>query len=458
MATRFSSYSRAFLSLGDAAIILLSAYVAFALRWWTYVDVMEYRAGATILFVLIYGISFAILDIHNYTESFRSTAYLTHFIITVLMATGVVTVLFYVMPLWKFGRGVLLINMAVVTILVYSWRLLFEVLFKFARKPLRMIVIGSGFSGKHIYDILRKHPDAFTVIGFLDDDPGRSGTGIGEHRVLGGSGMLMDLTERRAMDAVVIAITGNKTPRLLTALVDAKMKGVEVYDMPDLYEEITGKLPADHIGDAWMAYARFKGVRRNLYTLHLKRIMDILQSVLGLILSLPIAIIAAIAIKLDSRGPVLYQQARMGKNECIFTLCKFRSMRSDAEDGAAVWASPDDPRITRVGMFLRKTRIDEIPQMWNVLKGEMSFIGPRPERPEFIAQLKKEVPFYSFRHAVQPGITGWAQVNYRYGASKEDALEKLHYDLYYIKNLSFTLDMHVLLKTIRVVLFGKGAR
>jgi exopolysaccharide biosynthesis polyprenyl glycosylphosphotransferase len=202
-----------------------------------------------------------------------------------------------------------------------------------------------------------------------------------------------------------------------------------------------------------------EGARQSLYATHIKRIMDIILSSIGLVTASPIIVLTALAIKLDSKGSVLYKQKRIGLNETEFELLKFRSMSVDAEaDEQPVWAKENDPRTTRVGRIIRKTRIDEIPQMWNVLKGEMSFIGPRPERPEFVGKLEEDIPYYFFRHAVKPGITGWAQINYRYGASREDAAEKLQYDLFYIKNLSAFLDLRILMKTVEVVLFGKGAR
>ena len=236
------------------------------------------------------------------------------------------------------------------------------------------------------------------------------------------------------------------------------MKGVEVYDMPRLYERLTGRIPVTHLSDRWLLYTPFQGINRNLYTLHIKRLLDIGLSLILLVVSLPIAVITALLIRLDSPGPVLYRQSRVGMNGKVYELLKFRSMRVGAEADGAVWAQENDPRTTRVGSIIRKLRIDEIPQIWNVLKGDMSFIGPRPERPEFVDMLHEEVPYYSLRHSIKPGITGWAQINYPYGASKEDALEKLQYDLYYIKNLTFVLDLDIILRTIGVVLFGSGAR
>ncbi|MFZ2196932.1 MAG: exopolysaccharide biosynthesis polyprenyl glycosylphosphotransferase, partial [Thermodesulfovibrionales bacterium] len=249
-----------------------------------------------------------------------------------------------------------------------------------------------------------------------------------------------------------------KSSELLNTVMEAKVKGVEIIDMPTFYEELEGKLPVEHLSNGWFIFAPFYGMRKNIYTNHLKRLIDIFLAIVGVIAVSPVICITSLAIKLDSPGSLLFRQRRVGYNGEVFELLKFRSMEVDAEKDGAVWAQKNDPRVTRVGKIIRKARVDEIPQIWNVLKGEMSFVGPRPERPEFVDQLQIEIPFYSLRNSVKPGISGWAQVLYPYGASKKDALEKLQYDLYYIKNLSFFLDLHIVLKTIRVVLFGRGAR
>jgi sugar transferase (PEP-CTERM system associated) len=275
---------------------------------------------------------------------------------------------------------------------------------------------------------------------------------------MGASSLLVEMAERGEIDAAVIAITHRKSPELFQTMIKSKLKGVEICDMPSLYEEYTGKVPVMHITDGLVAYTPFQGMKKTMYMRRVKGLLDKALSLTGLTLSLPMMAVTAAAIKLDSRGPVLYRQRRVGLDGRTYELLKFRSMTADAETKGAQWARENDPRVTRVGRFIRKTRIDEIPQMWNVLNGQMSFIGPRPERPEFVSELNHEIPFYTMRHSVKPGITGWAQVNYRYGASKGDALEKLQYDLFYIKNLSALLDLHIILRTIRVVLFGTGAR
>jgi sugar transferase (PEP-CTERM system associated) len=228
-------------------------------------------------------------------------------------------------------------------------------------------------------------------------------------------------------------------------------------DAPSFYEKMTGKLLLENITPSWFIFS--DGFRITAHVRLVKRVSDVLFSLAGLILVLPFIPIIALAIRLDSPGPVFFRQIRVGEREKNFLLYKFRTMRQDAEKGSgAVWAQERDPRITRLGNFLRKSRIDEIPQLFNVLMGDMSLVGPRPERPEFIEKLKEVIPYYSERHFVKPGVTGWAQVRYPYGASIEDALEKLRYDLYYIKNLTISFDLMIILETVKVVLFRRGGR
>ena len=219
---------------------------------------------------------------------------------------------------------------------------------------------------------------------------------------------------------------------------------------------ITGKILTDGIAPSWFIFS--DGFRASRSDPALKRIVDVMIAAAGLVLAAPLMLLTAIAVRLDSPGPVLYRQERVGENDRLFTLCKFRSMRSDAEKGTPLWAKNNDSRVTRVGRFIRLTRLDELPQLLNVLRGDMSFVGPRPERPYFVQQLTAQIPFYAERHAVKPGVTGWAQVRYRYGSSVEDAMEKLRYDLYYIKHLSIAFDLTIVIDTVKVILCGKGAQ
>jgi sugar transferase (PEP-CTERM system associated) len=243
----------------------------------------------------------------------------------------------------------------------------------------------------------------------------------------------------------------------LEDVLNCKFNGVEVIDAPSFYEELTGKLLLENMNPSSFIFCQ--GFKLNAPLRVYKRVFDVFFSVITIILVAPLIPLIALMIKLDSRGPVFFRQLRVGAKEKQFVLYKFRTMREDAESTTgAVWSQKNDPRITRLGRLLRKTRLDEIPQLYNVLRGDMSFIGPRPERPEFIEALKELIPYYSERHFVKPGITGWAQVKYSYGSSIEDTIEKLRYDLFYIKHVSLFFDLLIIMETIKVVMFGRGAR
>lgn len=257
--------------------------------------------------------------------------------------------------------------------------------------------------------------------------------------------------------AIVVSLPSNLWSQELTdQLMQARFAGKEILNLSQFFEEIEKKVPVDFLSREWFIFEKGFDLFRNPLGLRAKRILDLILALILLFFTWPIILLFAILIKLESRGPAFYSQVRTGLNDREFTIYKMRSMVTDAEKQGAQWAKSNDSRITRIGKFIRLTRIDELPQLWNVIKGDMSFIGPRPERPEFNVELEKQIPFFRLRHLVRPGITGWAQVMYAYGASVEDSKQKLQFDLYYIKNFSFILDMQIIFKTIRVVLFGKG--
>jgi sugar transferase (PEP-CTERM system associated) len=239
-------------------------------------------------------------------------------------------------------------------------------------------------------------------------------------------------------------------------LLEMKLDGVTFDHLASVYEEYTGKIAVENLRPSWLIFS--SGFRKSAWLAAAKRALDLLAASVGVVLAAPVMLLVAAAIRLSSDGTALYHQERVGRHGRLFTVHKFRSMRMDAEaTTGAVWASTDDPRITPLGRFIRRSRLDELPQLWNVLKGDMSFVGPRPERPEFVRQLTEKIPFYGQRHVVRPGLTGWAQVRYTYGASVEDALMKLQYDLYYIKNLSLALDLYIIFSTIKTVVLRHGA-
>jgi len=339
----------------------------------------------------------------------------------------------------------------------------------------RALVIGAGWAGRTMAEVLAEHGDGtYQVIGFVDDDPTKQGavitTANGEQQaaaaedprtaaglpVLGDRHALPDLVARHRITTLVLAITHEVNGELLQSLMDCLELGVEIIPMPVLYEQLTGRVPIEHVGGNWyVAMPIHHPLTRPLNRL-VKRLSDVVLASLGILCLAPVFPFLALAIYLDSPGPIFYTQKRIGQGGRIFKVYKFRSMVPDAEKGKAVWARENDPRVTRVGRILRKTHVDEFPQFLNILKGEMSAVGPRPERPEFVEELAREIPFYRVRHAVKPGMAGWGLVKQGYGSSKEDAVLKLQYDLYYIKHQSLWLDLIILLKTILDTLTLRG--
>ena len=450
-----SETKKKILFAGDLALLAFAVHLAVNLRL-THVNVFSRYTGATFFVVLIYLLSFFVFDLYSLRLKFTSASYLSRFLFAILAGSALMTTVFYFLPKWRFGRGILVLTIVVATFLLYGWRLLFQMLFHVAAGRRTIAIVGAGNAGRTIYDILSTKD--FDIKGFLDDDPGKTNERVGFHAVLGPTSLLAGMAQRKDIDTAVVAITHERSPELLRSLAQARMNGAEIFDMAQLFEMQTGRIPVLHLRQGWIVFTRLQGIQQTLYTGHIKRLLDLVLAFVGIVFLLPFGIAVAAAIKLDSAGPVFFRQKRVGLEGRTYDIVKFRSMVDDAEKNGAQWAEVNDPRVTRVGKIMRKTRIDELPQFWNVLRGQMSFVGPRPERPEFVETLKEEIPFYYFRHVIKPGITGWAQINYRYGASKNDALEKLQYDFYYIKNLSPFLDLHILLKTIRVVLFGQGAR
>lgn len=326
-----------------------------------------------------------------------------------------------------------------------------------ARRQRRVLLLGSSRPAQIIAETVNGANRNYEIVGCLDGHPDRIGQAVNGVKILGNMGDLARISRVVKPDIMVVTMTEQRGSLPLSAVLDCKFQGIEVEDWPSFYEKLVGKIPLTDLRPSWLVFS--DGFRKSPITLVLKRGMDILLALAGLLFFLPLFPLIVVLIKLDSRGPILFRQDRVGQNGRVFSLLKFRSMEENAEGQTGpVWAQERDRRVTRVGRILRKTRLDEIPQLWNVFRGEMSLIGPRPERPAFIAQLQERIPFYAHRLSVKPGITGWAQVKYRYGATVEDAMEKLQYDLYYIKNLSIFLDLLIFLHTLQVVLLMKGSR
>jgi sugar transferase (PEP-CTERM system associated) len=320
-----------------------------------------------------------------------------------------------------------------------------------------ILILGAGELAKETARLIIARKDfGFKVLGFLDENDARLGVSIVNPSIIGTYDEVHQKVMNLNVDRIVVAVKDKRGRLPMDDLVQCKTQGKKVEDAIHFYERLMGKLYIENLNPGEVVFS--DGFQVSPIVKRLKRAMDIIGSVCMLFLYFPVIIFTSILIKLESHGPVIFSQERMGEDGKIFQVYKFRTMREDAESHTGpVWASECDPRITRVGRFLRKTRLDEIPQFWNVLKGDMSFVGPRPERPFFVEKLKRGIPYYLLRTAAKPGITGWAQIKYKYGATVEDAKEKLRYDLYYIKNMSLILDLCIIWQTVKVVLFGKGA-
>lgn len=450
---------RKLLLFGDLVLILAATQLSPWVRFGKFSPIFQVNTGASTFTLFLYLTMFYVFDLYNLSRTFQLKDTPLRTAIAVTFAFVGTTLIFYSLPSWKFGRGILLIQMILVWIFLTSWRLVFSRVFRrlYTEKK-DILVLGAGHCGMILCRLLENPLSPYRVVGFLDDDPLKQEKTVGPAKVIGFTHQLGKLASSLGIKTVILAISKQRPPQLIKQLLEFRLKGIDILDMPAVYEQLTRRIPVEHIRDEWIIFAPGFYLVTNDYIQKIKRLIDFGVSVFFLTISLPLMALVAIAIRLDSSGPIFFKQARVGKNDQVFTLWKFRSMQSDAEKGGAAWAGEKDPRVTRVGKWMRLLRIDELPQLLNVFRGEMSLIGPRPERPEFIKELGEKISYYYLRHSVRPGITGWAQVNYRYGDSVEDARFKLEYDLYYIKNMSLLLDFKIFLRTIGVVLFGQGAR
>lgn len=445
------------LILGDLFLIALINYMAAWIRFGYPANSISLYTRAFVITLIIYPTVLYVFDLYNVSRTFRSfeTAYRSA--LAIIIGGGLSVLAFYLIPYGAYGRGILAIQMIMTWIVLNGWRWTYGIVFQSTMHKIPTLIVGAGNSGRALYNLLKSPFSPYEVKGFLDDDPAKQGMAMSP-LVLGTCDQLGIITEQMGATTAIMAIPRNRSASLIRSILNARLQGVEVLDTPDVYERLTRKIPVQHIADQWLLFAQGFYLLHKEYIQKLKRLMDLVASALVLVLTGPLIGLTALAIRLESPGPILYTQERIGKGDQTFTIYKFRSMRHNAEATGARWAAENDYRITRVGKWLRLTHIDEIPQIWNIFRGDMSFVGPRPERPEFVRMLEKEVPYYFVRHSVQPGLTGWAQINYQYGDSVEDAMHKLEYDLYYLKNMSIFLDLKIILRTMGVVIMRDGAR
>ena len=375
--------------------------------------------------------------------------------VRILLVMGSVALLLsvvgFMVPNFMPGNGSALFGLIILTFTLSFWRVAYSWLVKQPFLRERVYVLGTGERAERLVRGLRERAQlGIEVVGWTGNMQGEmSREAVASH--------LVGLARGEGVHRVIVAMPDRRGNLPVQELLDLRMAGVKIEEATDWLEKISDRIEVEELYPSWLIFA--EGFRFNSGFLLMRRLFSTLVAACGLLLALPLLPFVMLAVRLDSYGPVLYRQKRVGLGGHQFYCYKFRTMRQDAEaDTGATWATDDDPRITRVGKFLRVARLDEIPQLWCVLKGDMAFVGPRPERPEFVEWLSKEIPYYGVRHVVRPGVTGWAQVRYKYGNSLEDAREKLQYDLFYIKNASFGLDILIMFQTIKIVLLGRGAK
>ncbi len=408
---------------------------------------------------LITQIILHLRDVYDFNRIQSFAQFFTRLSQALFLATITLTFLYYLFPQLnlQIGRGVFGISLVLFAIFLTVWHTLLRFWVGVRAPRLKLVILGTGHLARELVrEILQRPEHGLAVCGFIDDDPALLGTSIVNPRVIGLPAELPQIVSEQKVDRVIVELHDRRGRLPLDELLVLKTHGVAIEDATSLYEQITGKIAVENLKPSWMIFNSGFQVSKNM--LMQKRILSLVVSLLLLLLFAPVMIFVALLIKLDSRGTVLYRQERVGQDGKVFTLFKFRSMCAEAENETGpVWASQGDARVTRVGRILRRTRLDELPQIYNIFRGDMSLVGPRPERPHFVNELASMIPFYHLRHAVKPGVTGWAQINYVYGNSVRDAVEKLQYDLFYIKHMSSLFDLVILGQTIKTVLVRQGS-
>ncbi|MCZ6787314.1 MAG: TIGR03013 family PEP-CTERM/XrtA system glycosyltransferase [Planctomycetota bacterium] len=452
--TRLSAYSILYVCLEDALIVaaFLAALSFGSVPLTGSITVLLFQVTALLLFVN--GVFFlaGLYDFRHLPSRLTFWRRMGAGLGPIVLCGAVASLLFdekapaVVFFLLLLAAGVVLIRTA------------FEMLMRSALFRERLLFLGVGSTAQRTArELVEHHRRDYDLVGFLSEDDKGLGWKIGQRPVLGTFENLVDVVEEHGIDKIVVAVEDRRKNLPLQSLLELRLRGTEILEEARIHEETAGKIPVEDLRPSWLIFSEgFSNTPMRNVT---KRIFDIVVAAACLLLSAPLALAVALAIRLDSKGPIFFKQLRVGQGGWEFTLYKFRSMRPDAEaSGQPQWAQKNDPRVTRVGRILRRTRLDEIPQMWNVLQGSMSFVGPRPERLFFVEDLRNRIPYYDQRHVVKPGITGWAQVRFRYCSDDSDAVEKLRHDMYYIKHHSILFDLRILLETIKVVLRGELGR
>ncbi|HYJ31447.1 MAG TPA: TIGR03013 family XrtA/PEP-CTERM system glycosyltransferase [Allosphingosinicella sp.] len=443
----------------DALLLLGSAEAGWLARIWQLggeVDPETARLPTLLIFVAAVQLAMVAVGVYR-SEALLSLRIATARLV-VALALGILflSLVFFLFPPVGFWRSNLLYATMIALVALAAARLVLTHAIGGEALKRRVLVLGAGARAARVEALAKRDGATFTIAGYvaMNDGPAAVARAVNRADIANFADHLL----RLGATEVVLALEERRNALPLSDLLRAKTTGVEVNDLSTFLERETGRVDLDSLNPSWLIFSDGFSAGRRLSSIG-KRMFDVFVSIAILILTAPLVAVTALAVKLESKGPAFFRQRRVGLYGVPFDILKLRSMREDAEvGGKAVWAQKDDPRVTRIGYYIRKLRIDELPQAWSVLKGDMSFVGPRPERPQFVADLEARLPYYAERHMVKPGITGWAQINYPYGASIEDSRQKLEFDLYYAKNYSPLLDLLILLQTLRVVLWPEGAR
>jgi sugar transferase (PEP-CTERM system associated) len=447
------------LILGDGIISFLSLYAGVSIRFyfiksfqWTQYEPVLYKALTFSISIILMCFLMDLYSVEN--GKGKKEVFLKIFFAGIFTFMNLAA-LYYLLPSAEIGRGILFIAVCISVVLQFAWHMAHDYGLKIPGVATRVLILGTGPIARTVGLLFDTTKSNLALAGYVNclNEP----IVVSPKYVIGNGHSLLSIALKEKARQIVVSLTERRGTFPIKEVLDCKLKGINIVDGPSFYEHMTGKLLVESINPSAIIFT--DGFQTTIFKKYFKRMCDIFISLFGLIASSPFLIIVPILIRLDSRGAVLFRQERVGEGEKNFTLYKFRTMIDGAENETGpVWTQENDDRITRLGKFLRISRLDEIPQLFNVLRGDMSFVGPRPERPFFVETLKKQIPYYSEKHCIKPGITGWAQVRYEYGDSVEDAMEKLRYDLYYIKHLSLFLDLLIILDTVKVIFFGRGGR
>jgi len=462
--SQYVSIKSVLLMFVESALIVFSFLCAVKLRFWNdpadfafYTSLPDFAVQSGVVALACLA-CFYCNDLYDLSTGSSSVEQVLRIEQSLGAASLLLGILYFLFPSLLLGRGIFILGMILVSACVVLSRKLLDRVWQL-RSPLqRVAILGTGELALELArEMTRRQDLGMKFEGFVSGSALPTDEKIFGFPILGSSTEMEAIAKQRALSKIIVALDDRRGVLPTRELVTLRVRGVRVEEASNALSALTGRIPLRAVQPSWFVFS--DGFHRSRWNDLVKRILDLVVSIVGFVLSMPIMILVGLAVRLDSKGPIIYRQTRVGRTGKCFAVLKFRSMKNDAEkSGKAQWATENDPRTTRVGAFLRKYRFDELPQFLNVIRGDMSFVGPRPERPSFVEDLRKSISYYDERHSVRPGITGWAQVQYSYGASVEDAFNKLEYDLFYLKNMSLAFDVAIIIRTVGVVLGGHGGR